>query len=214
MQRKIQRVCATGKNYSFWRVPVGAKPWLCARLLYAPGTGNDEVVARRFPEKIIMKSPLLLGRSLALLTAFSLAFSAVIVRAAVVVNESIPFDGFTVFVECADGGNGEEVVFTGDLHVLLAVTLDANGGFHAKEHFQPQGLTGIGQSTGDKYQATGVTQDTFNGKVGSTFTYVNNFRIIGQGPGNNYLVHETFHVTVNANGTTTVVHDNLTIDCK
>jgi hypothetical protein len=161
-----------------------------------------------------MKSSLLLCRSLALLSAFGLAFTAFSARAAVIDNETISLDGFTVFVPCADGGNGEDVVFTGNLHVLLAVTLNASGGFHAKEHFQPQGLTGVGQSTGDKYQGTGVTQDTFNGKVGSTFTFVNNFRIIGQGPGNNSLLHETFHVTVNANGTTTVVHDNLTSDCK
>jgi hypothetical protein len=43
---------------------------------------------------------------------------------------------------------------------------------------------------------------------------VNNFRIIGQGPGNNYLVHETMHFTINADGTTTVSFDNLTVDCK
>lgn len=161
-----------------------------------------------------MKSPLLLGKSLALLTAFGLAFSAVNVRAAVVVNEIIPLDGLTAFVECADGGNGEDVVFTGSLHELVTVTLDANGGFHAKEQDQPQGATGIGQSTGDKYQLVGVYQNKFNGKVGSTFTFVYNFRVIGQGPGNNFLLHETVHYTVNANGTTTVFHGNFKIDCK
>jgi hypothetical protein len=136
------------------------------------------------------------------------------VGAEVVTNERIDFTGFTVFVPCANGGAGELVTFEGPLHVLIAVTLDKAGGFHLKEHSQPQGLTGVGADTGDKYQGTGVTQDTFNGKVGETFTFVNNFRMIGQGPGNNFLVHETLHATVNANGVATVVHDNLSVECR
>jgi hypothetical protein len=43
---------------------------------------------------------------------------------------------------------------------------------------------------------------------------VNNFRIIGQGTGNNFLVHETFHITVNADGTMTASVDNFSVDCK
>jgi hypothetical protein len=134
--------------------------------------------------------------------------------AAVIDNESIDLTGFSVFVPCADGGNGELVVFEGNLHVLTAVTFDRRGGVHVKTHNQPQGLTGVGQTTGDQYQATGVTQDEFNAKVGQTYTFVNNFRIIGQATGNNFLVHETYHLTINANGTVTAVHDNFTIDCK
>jgi hypothetical protein len=135
-------------------------------------------------------------------------------NAEVVTNEKIDFTGFTVFVPCANGGAGELVTFEGPLHVLITVTLDNRGGFHAKSHFQPQGLSGTGADTGDKYQATGVTQDHFNGKVGLTFTSVNNFRIIGQGKGNNFLVHENLHLTINANGVATAVHDNFSIDCR
>jgi hypothetical protein len=43
---------------------------------------------------------------------------------------------------------------------------------------------------------------------------VNNFRIIGQGKGNNFLVHENLHLTINANGVATAVHDNFSIDCR
>lgn len=119
-----------------------------------------------------------------------------------------------MYVPCAAGGAGEVVVFEGNLHVLTALTVDNKGGFHLKTHAQPQGLSGVGLVTGDKYQATGVTQDQTNVKAGQTYTYVNNFRMIGQGPGNNYTVHTTFHYTVNANGELTVVHDNTKIDCK
>jgi hypothetical protein len=51
-----------------------------------------------------------------------------------------------------------------------------------------------------------------NGQFETTF--VNNFRIIGQGPGNNFLVHETAHITINADGTVRVNHDNLSTECK
>jgi len=78
----------------------------------------------------------------------------------------------------------------------------------------PQGVSGFSLTTGTKYQATGITRDNFSGRFGFEETFVNNFRIIGQGPGNNFLVHENFHITVNANGTVTSFHDNFSIECK
>ena len=134
---------------------------------------------------------------------------------AVVINDVQAVTIF-VFVPCADGGAGEIVELNGNLHTLITLTVNGNN-FSAKTHFQPQGMSGEGLTTGDKYQATGVTQDHIkasftNGQFNGTF--VNNFRIIGQGPGNNYLVHENFHVTINANGTVTVVHDNFSSECK
>jgi len=136
------------------------------------------------------------------------------VRAEVIENDSIDFTGFTVFVPCAAGGAGELVVFTGQLHVLFEVTVNNGGGFHIKEHFQPQGLSGVGLTTGDKYQATGVTQEEINLAAGEEETFINNFRMIGQGPGNNFLIHETFHITINANGDVTTVQDNFSVECK
>ena len=123
----------------------------------------------------------------------------------------------SVFVPCAAGGAGELVDLSGPLHTLITFTINGNN-VSGMAHFQPQGLSGTGEATGDKYQATGVTKDSSfklsfqNGQANQTF--VNNFRIIGQGPGNNYLVHEIAHITFNANGTVTVLHDNLSIDCK
>ena len=123
----------------------------------------------------------------------------------------------TVFVPCAAGGAGELVDLSGPLHTLITFTLNGNN-VSGTAHFQPQGLSGTGETTGNKYQATGVTKNSSfklsfqNGQANQTF--VNNFRIIGQGPGNNYLVHEVAHITINANGTLTVFHDNFSIDCK
>jgi hypothetical protein len=122
----------------------------------------------------------------------------------------------TIFIPCAAGGAGELVDLAGPLHTLITFTINGNN-FSGVFHFQPQGISGTGETTGDKYQATGVTQESFktslqNGQANLTF--VNNFRIIGQGPGNNFLVHETLHITVNADGTLTVFHDDFRADCK
>ena len=122
----------------------------------------------------------------------------------------------TVFVPCAAGGAGEIVDLSGPLHTLVSATVNnnkASGYFH----FQPQGISSVGETTGAKYQATGVTEQSFKSSLQNgqaNLTFVNNFRIIGQGPGNNFLVHETLHFTINADGTLTVFHDNFSVDCK
>ena len=144
-----------------------------------------------------------------------LAFGTVPGHAAVQVNTSENILLF-VFVPCAAGGAGEIVDLSGPLHVLISFTINANN-VSGYMHFQPQGISGTGETTGAKYQATGITQTSFsaslqNGQANTTF--VNNFRIIGQGPGNNFLVHETAHLTFNADGTLTATHDNLSIECK
>jgi len=156
-------------------------------------------------------------QALALLAATAMTIiGAHSVTAEVTQNISVPLDGFSVFIPCANNGAGELVIFQGNLHVLLSFTIN-NNRVSGKDHFQPQGLTGTGNVTGDKYQGTGVTQSMFSGSlVNGQFesTSVNNFRIIGQGPGNNYLVHEIAHITINANGLATVFFDSLSVDCK
>lgn len=134
-------------------------------------------------------------------------------QGAVTYNEKYAFD-MMAWVPCANDGAGENVTLSGEMHELWTVTLDGNGGFHLKMHFNPQGVTGTGDVTGAKYNATGVTQDQLNGRIGFEYTYVNNFRIIGQGKGNNLTIHENIHITVLADGTVTSYHDDFKIDCK
>lgn len=128
-------------------------------------------------------------------------------------SQSFPID-IVVFVPCAAGGAGELVELTGNLHDLFHITFDSSGGVHVSVIDSPQGISGTGLTTGTKYQGTGETRDSYNGMVGFEETFVNNFKIIGQGTGNNFLVHENFHITVNANGTVTSYHDNFSVECK
>ena len=97
---------------------------------------------------------------------------------------------------------------------MFHTTFDNAGGFHSKFHFSPEGVSGTGLTTGDKYQATGVIQGQFNGKVGVEEIFVNNFRIIGQGNGNNFLLHQTIHTTVNPDGTVTADVNVVSVECQ
>ena len=81
------------------------------------------------------------------------------VHAEVVENESIDLN-LVQFVPCANGGIGELVDLNGSLHILITFTINGNT-ISGKTHLQPQGISGVGLDTGDKYQGTGVTQDHF-----------------------------------------------------
>jgi hypothetical protein len=145
----------------------------------------------------------------------SLAMLVSAANAEVQTNVKVPI-AQTVFVPCANGGAGENVDLEGPLHVLITLTINDNH-VSGKAHYQPQGVKGVGQDTGDVYKATGVTQDQFSGSLVNgqfTETFINNFRIIGPGKDNNLLIHGTSHVTVNANGDVTVLVDLLSIECK
>jgi hypothetical protein len=121
----------------------------------------------------------------------------------------------TKFVPCANGGLGEDVFVAGNFHDVFHVTLDGSGGAHVVIVHNPQGVSGTGLITGVKYQGVGTfLQDAGNVKVGEEHTSVANQLLIGQGPGNNLLMHTDFHFTVLANGTVTSFHDNISIECK
>ena len=159
-----------------------------------------------------MKKLLVLSGLVAVLSFAVVSSSSGAPASSFTANSFFPIE-LTVFVPCANGGLGEDVELSGTIHDLFHVTVNDNT-VHVKTHDQPQGVTGTGLVTGDKYQGTGVSQDEFTAAVGQEETFINNFRIIGQGNGNNFLVHENFHITINANGTVTSIHDNVTVDCK
>lgn len=122
-----------------------------------------------------------------------------------------------VFVPCALDGAGELVLLNGSLQFLFHFTEDQAGGFSVKSEANPQHVAGFGQTSGDLYQGTGATGShttfTISG-VPFTSSFVNNFRIIGQGSGNNFLVHTNAQFMVNANGVVTVSDVNFMADCR
>ena len=152
---------------------------------------------------------------LALTLASSLVAAVSAQAIAITTNDFVPFAQVT-FVPCANGGAGELVLISGTLHIQQHITINDNR-VSLKIHFQPQGASGVGLTTGDTYRATGETQEHDSLPLtggAAEFTFVNNFKIIGQGPDNNLLVHQTVHVTVNANGDVTTIVDNASVECQ
>lgn len=146
-----------------------------------------------------------------ILTLAGLAISPATSRAAVQSNTFTDLDTY-VFIPCI----GRSVELTGSLHTLITYTENGNN-ISGMYKDQPQGVQGTDTVTGDRYEGTGTTQESFAGSLQNGMyeqTDVNNFRIIGQGQAQNYLVHETLHITFNAAGIQTVTHDNFSAECK
>ena len=156
-----------------------------------------------------------LNATLAVLLTIGVPAASFAQAITITTNDFVPF-AQVVFVPCANGGAGEVVLISGTLHIQQHITINDNRA-NVKIHFQPQGATGVGLTTGDTYNAVGVTQEQDSIPITNgafEFTFINNFRIIGPGPDNNLQVHQTVHTTVNANGDVTSTVDNTSIDCN
>lgn len=148
---------------------------------------------------------------LALATA-SLAF-AVAAEAAVITNEhaSIAYSGY---VPCANGGAGELLTGTIDLHNQVSETLNGN---HNAWHFtfERHGEL-VGRITGDTYRLAGVEHGAYTQSLDndhSTLTYVNRYRLVGPGSGNDLIVRESAHITLDAGENVVVQRHDFTVDC-
>lgn len=155
-------------------------------------------------------------RTLALLvtTTALMAAGAGAARAETVTNDTTTIN-YAGFVPCANGGAGEILIGTIDVHNLVTSTVNGNT-VSSQFHFQPQGGSLVGVLTGDTYRLTGSSHGSSRESLDTdhyVLTYVNNYNLIGPGPGNNLRVHEIAHVNIDRNEDVTVDHDSFTIDC-
>jgi hypothetical protein len=125
-------------------------------------------------------------------------------------NFIFPFEA-DIDVPCAE----ESVHFSGNLHFSVHTTRTPDG--EELMHFiqNPQGVSGVGSVTGDKYQLTGKFSEVRNAlPPGQTGTFIAVNHAVGQGPGNNFYTHSNFQFTVNANGELTANFQHITGSCK
>jgi hypothetical protein len=89
-------------------------------------------------------------------------------------------------------------------------------GTHVQSLEVQQRVSGVGETTGDRYVSTFVNLFNYNDQSGEppiTSTQEVVFRITGPGPGNDALLRIRNHSTINANGTITVAFDTFTAEC-
>jgi hypothetical protein len=137
----------------------------------------------------------------------ALAMSATAQAAATIQTET--FDA--IVTAC----NGDPIHVTGTLLDVFTETTTPSGGFAVSAHFQPQGIKGVDLVTGTVFLATGLTRDIqiTTPRGGATETFVNRFHIQATRGAESFIVSETFHITINANGQITVLIDNFKSTC-
>ena len=147
------------------------------------------------------------------LATVGMAASVSPAQAEIVTNETVSWS-YSGFVSCANGGAGELVSGTIDVHNLITSTVNGNVDSWQFQ-FQPRGSM-VGSITGDTYRLTGVTRGTYNESLqsgGYVLTYVSTYQLIGPGPENNLVVRETAHMTLDGDDLV-VRHDDFRIECK
>jgi hypothetical protein len=120
-----------------------------------------------------------------------------------VTTQNVGFGG-SIWVSCANGGAGESVSLSGELR-MKTQTFESKktGEVLVRLQSQPSDVDGVGSVTGASYHGAGVAIEAEHRSPSSeayNYHFIHNFLIIGQGPGNNILVHTNVHQTLNANG--------------
>jgi len=115
-----------------------------------------------------------------------------------------------------DPCTGETIAFTGYIHIKIATTIDESGGVHLDLSSDQTSLRGVGTITGNSYQASDEqhTLQNTQGLAPLTMTVIDNFRILGPDPKDNWIMYVHSHVTVNANGVPTAAVDNVQAECR
>ena len=141
-----------------------------------------------------------------------LALTVLPAAAAVTFHEQIP-TGYPVYNSCAR----EFVDLTGNIDNLDTTTVDSSGGIHVTVQTNFAGVSGIGESSGIKYQSTGHGGSVLNLRppFPVTFTNVSYQQMISQGSAPNFVFVFKSHQTVNADGSVTATFDKLDFgSCK
>jgi len=120
--------------------------------------------------------------------------------------------GSVRFYPCA----GEYIQLFGDYHALFHVTFDPTGGTHVLGQYNSKGVSGVGLQTGTGFRAAeGERRSTdIFGAPGFETTYIDRFRLIGEGTAPNLWVSVTTHATYAPNQGFTAQITNVSSECN
>ena len=143
--------------------------------------------------------------------ALALAVLPATASAAVVQNVQVPLS-VTVFSPCT----GDIIPVSGFIHLVASSTNDGSGGFHVTVMDNVSQVSGVGSVTGATYHGVGGDWFSLNARPPFPFeaTQTDVFGLISAGAAPNLVVTDTFHVTVNADGTITANVARFNVACR
>src|ERR1700693_220663 len=129
----------------------------------------------------------------------------------------------TFFLPCANGGQGEIVVFTApNVRTIFHSAVDANGHINGDGFFMFAAvLTGKGPITGRKYEATGSDlwtwtdasdPDGIPSDIDGTFRFTSDYHITSH-RGDDFMFHQVDEFTTSNNGLNFTAPPTVTV-CK
>ena len=113
------------------------------------------------------------------------------------------------FLRSADC-NDEIVEITGTIHLVNQTQPDGS----VISHFNYQNVTGLGLTSGTRYQVTSVDHVRLAAPFPSSIQSVQSFQLISQGSGDDLQVQVLYHVTVSATGEVTASIDEFNVLCR
>jgi hypothetical protein len=116
------------------------------------------------------------------------------------------------YISCA----GETVFLSGEAHVVVHGTIDADGGVHLMSEENFAGVRGVGTETGALYVATDSKRELFDGRAGGARgeTIERSALLIAQGALPDAEGHVIIHMTSNANGVPTADTFQIRFECQ
>jgi hypothetical protein len=109
----------------------------------------------------------------------------------------------------------ENIILTGQEHIVTQTTFDARGGAHITSHLNVLTM-GTGEISGAQYVNTAALNDASNARGPAPFeiTVESHIHLISKGDFPNHLIHSIFHLTINANGEITGLTFRRRIECS
>ena len=145
-----------------------------------------------------------------LLLALGLLLLASPARAAQIVNVTVNVPAVVYDNPCV----GEPVSLSGDLHLILNVTIDSSGGYHFVSKWNAS-YTGTGLISGATYKASESKQESWSAsQLPASHTTTSVVKLISKGGAQNAYLYTTTTTTIDANLVATVTVDSVSIDCR
>ncbi len=107
----------------------------------------------------------------------------------------------------------KELRLSGEFQALFSVMREASGDTFLKGHFDAEGMTAQGLTSGRKYKAHGTSHINSRGVSPNTFNYVFNFALNKEDSFDSLMGHVIFRINVNSNGQATAEIVEVKIDC-